>query len=110
MQRASCLRLLLTSGWMRYLFHISTLAPLAAQIVIVRCYKGYNYEAFSQLSALSVFMNAAAVAYLNESSGWEVGVGPSIVVVDTRLRDQQPTQRVGIILDIRIEPAIARPN
>jgi lipid-binding SYLF domain-containing protein len=29
------------------------------------------------------FMNNDALAYLDKSSGWEVGVGPSIVVVDT---------------------------
>jgi lipid-binding SYLF domain-containing protein len=29
------------------------------------------------------FMNDAALAYLDKSGGWEVGVGPSIVVVDT---------------------------
>jgi lipid-binding SYLF domain-containing protein len=29
------------------------------------------------------FMNHAALSYLNKSGGWEVGVGPSIVVVDT---------------------------
>jgi lipid-binding SYLF domain-containing protein len=28
------------------------------------------------------FMNAGALDYLDRSSGWEVGVGPSIVVVD----------------------------
>jgi lipid-binding SYLF domain-containing protein len=28
------------------------------------------------------FMNDGALAYLNSSNGWEVGVGPSIVVVD----------------------------
>jgi lipid-binding SYLF domain-containing protein len=28
------------------------------------------------------FMNDEALAYLDKSSGWEVGVGPSIVVVD----------------------------
>ncbi|MEC4749151.1 lipid-binding SYLF domain-containing protein [Methylomicrobium sp. Wu6] len=28
------------------------------------------------------FMNAAALDYLNRSEGWEIGVGPSIVVVD----------------------------
>lgn len=28
------------------------------------------------------FMNAGALAYLDKSDGWEVGVGPSIVVVD----------------------------
>lgn len=29
-----------------------------------------------------VFMNKDAMAYLDEKDGWEVGVGPSIVVVD----------------------------
>ena len=29
-----------------------------------------------------VFMNDAALAYLDKSEGFEVGVGPSIVVVD----------------------------
>ncbi len=28
------------------------------------------------------FMNDAAMNYLNRSEGWEIGVGPSIVVVD----------------------------
>jgi lipid-binding SYLF domain-containing protein len=28
------------------------------------------------------FMNEAALAYLDKSDGWEIGVGPSIVVVD----------------------------
>lgn len=28
------------------------------------------------------FMDEAALAYLNKSDGWEVGVGPSIVIVD----------------------------
>src|SRR5262245_4790223 len=28
------------------------------------------------------FMNDAALAYLDKSEGWEIGVGPSIVVVD----------------------------
>ncbi|ABQ26846.1 lipid-binding SYLF domain-containing protein [Geotalea uraniireducens] len=28
------------------------------------------------------FMNDAALAYLDKSKGWEIGVGPSIVVVD----------------------------
>jgi len=28
------------------------------------------------------FMNEAALAYLDKSEGWEIGVGPSIVVVD----------------------------
>jgi lipid-binding SYLF domain-containing protein len=29
------------------------------------------------------FMNHKALSYLHESGGWEIGVGPSIVVVDT---------------------------
>ncbi len=29
------------------------------------------------------FMNDSALAYLDRSDGWEVGVGPSVVVVDT---------------------------
>jgi lipid-binding SYLF domain-containing protein len=29
------------------------------------------------------FMNDAALAYLDRSDGWEVGVGPTVVVVDT---------------------------
>jgi lipid-binding SYLF domain-containing protein len=28
------------------------------------------------------FMNEAALAYLDKSDGWEIGVGPSVVVVD----------------------------
>jgi lipid-binding SYLF domain-containing protein len=28
------------------------------------------------------FMNDAAMAYLDQSGGWEIGVGPSIVIVD----------------------------
>jgi len=28
------------------------------------------------------FMNAAALKYLDQSQGWEIGVGPSVVVAD----------------------------
>ncbi len=28
------------------------------------------------------FMNKSAMSYLNKSEGWELGVGPSIVIVD----------------------------
>ena len=31
------------------------------------------------------FMTENALAYLEESAGWEVGVGPSVVVVDEGL-------------------------
>lgn len=30
-----------------------------------------------------IFMSDSALQYLNKSDGWEIGVGPSIVVVDT---------------------------
>ena len=36
--------------------------------------QGFGYVLF--------FMNDEALAYLDKSSGWEIGVGPSIVVVD----------------------------
>lgn len=39
--------------------------------------QGYGYALF--------FMNDEALAYLNKSSGWEIGVGPSIVVLDAGL-------------------------
>lgn len=31
------------------------------------------------------FMNDSALAYLNDSKGWEIGSGPSVVIVDTGL-------------------------
>ena len=36
--------------------------------------QNYGYAMF--------FMTDAALAYLNKSGGWEVGVGPSVVIVD----------------------------
>jgi len=36
--------------------------------------QGFGYALF--------FMNHEALAYLDNSSGWEIGVGPSIVIVD----------------------------
>ena len=52
---------------------------------------GY-YNAFSASYGLQIgvqafgyalfFMNEKALSYLEESSGWEIGVGPSIVVLD----------------------------
>lgn len=36
--------------------------------------QGFGYVLF--------FMNAEALSYIDESSGWEIGVGPSLVVVD----------------------------
>ncbi len=43
----------------------------------------YGLQAGAQTLGYALFfMNAAALKYLNSSKGWEVGVGPSIVVVD----------------------------
>jgi len=40
------------------------------------------------------FMNDGALAYLDRSDGWEVGVGPSIVVVDTGMAKTLTTTTV----------------
>jgi len=37
------------------------------------------------------FMNDAGLAYLNKSEGWELGVGPSIVVVDSGMGKSMTT-------------------
>jgi lipid-binding SYLF domain-containing protein len=43
----------------------------------------YGLQAGVQVFGYALFfMNDGALAYLNNSDGWEVGVGPSIVVVD----------------------------
>src|SRR5579862_3901179 len=43
----------------------------------------YGLQAGAQKFGYALFfMNDAALAYLDKSDGWEVGVGPSIVVVD----------------------------
>jgi lipid-binding SYLF domain-containing protein len=43
----------------------------------------YGLQAGIQSFGYALFlMNDSAMAYLNNSGGWEVGVGPSIVVVD----------------------------
>jgi lipid-binding SYLF domain-containing protein len=43
----------------------------------------YGFQAGLQVFGYALFfMNDAALGYLNKSDGWEVGVGPSIVVVD----------------------------
>jgi len=43
----------------------------------------YGYQAGVQSFSYALFfMNDAAMNYLNRSEGWEIGVGPSIVVVD----------------------------
>jgi lipid-binding SYLF domain-containing protein len=43
----------------------------------------YGLQAGVQVFGYALFfMNDAALAYLGKSDGWEVGVGPSIVVVD----------------------------
>ena len=43
----------------------------------------YGLQAGVQVFGYALFfMNDAALAYLDKSDGWEIGVGPSIVVVD----------------------------
>ena len=43
----------------------------------------YGLQAGIQVFGYALlFMNDAALSYLNSSDGWELGVGPSIVVVD----------------------------
>lgn len=43
----------------------------------------YGFQAGGQEFGYAMFfMDEAAVRYLNESKGWEVGVGPTIVVVE----------------------------
>jgi lipid-binding SYLF domain-containing protein len=43
----------------------------------------YGLQAGLQVFGYALFfMNDQALAYLNKSDGWEIGVGPSIVVVD----------------------------
>ena len=44
----------------------------------------YGLQAGLQVFGYALFfMNNGALAYLDKSDGWELGVGPSIVVVDT---------------------------
>jgi lipid-binding SYLF domain-containing protein len=43
----------------------------------------YGFQAGLQVFGYALFfMNDAALAYLDNSDGWEIGVGPSIVIVD----------------------------
>ena len=43
----------------------------------------YGFQAGLQVYGYALFfMNDAALSYLDKSDGWEVGVGPSIVIVD----------------------------
>jgi lipid-binding SYLF domain-containing protein len=43
----------------------------------------YGFQAGVQSFGYALFfMNDAAMSYLNRSEGWEIGVGPSIVIVD----------------------------
>jgi lipid-binding SYLF domain-containing protein len=44
----------------------------------------YGLQAGVQVYGYALFfMNKAALAYLDKSDGWDVGVGPSVVVVDS---------------------------
>jgi lipid-binding SYLF domain-containing protein len=43
----------------------------------------YGFQAGIQVFGYALFfMNDSALAYLDKSAGWEIGVGPSIVIVD----------------------------
>ena len=43
----------------------------------------WGFQAGAQSFGYAVFlMNSRAVSYLNRSDGWEIGVGPTVVVVD----------------------------
>ena len=43
----------------------------------------YGFQAGVQVFGYALFfMNDSAMAYLDKSQGWEIGVGPSIVIVD----------------------------
>lgn len=43
----------------------------------------YGLQAGAQVFGYALFfMNDAALAYLGQSDGWEIGVGPSVIVVD----------------------------
>lgn len=44
----------------------------------------YGFQAGAQVFGYALFfMNAGALEYLDASNGWEIGAGPSLVVVDT---------------------------
>ena len=46
----------------------------------------YGLQAGAQWFGYALFfMNAGALSYLDKSDGWEIGVGPSVVVVDQGL-------------------------
>ena len=52
----------------------------------------YGLQAGVQVFGYALFfMNDAALAYLNKSDGWELGVGPSIVVVDAGMGKSMTT-------------------
>jgi lipid-binding SYLF domain-containing protein len=52
----------------------------------------YGLQAGVQVYGYALFfMNNAALAYLNKSDGWELGVGPSIVVVDAGMGKSMTT-------------------
>ena len=54
----------------------------------------YGLQAGVQVFGYALFfMNDAALAYLDKSNGWEIGVGPSIVVVDRAWASRSPARR-----------------
>ncbi len=55
----------------------------------------YGFQAGLQVFGYALFfMNDAALAYLDKSDGWEVGVGPSIVVVDQGMGKSMTTTTI----------------
>jgi lipid-binding SYLF domain-containing protein len=52
----------------------------------------YGLQAGAQSFGYALFfLNESALEYLNSSKGWEIGVGPSIVVVDKGLAGSMTT-------------------
>ena len=74
----------------------------------------YGLQAGVQVFGYALFfMNDAALSYLDKSDGWEIGVGPSIVVVDAGRRQvaHQHDDHAGrLCLHLRSEGTDGRPR
>jgi len=56
----------------------------------------YGFQAGLQNFGYAMFlMNDAAIEYLNTTGGWEVGVGPSVVIVDQGMARSITTSTLG---------------
>lgn len=69
--------------------NLKLFALLISLLVLVGCQSGggtrisgASAEIDRDVDYALFFMNDAAMNYLNRSQGWEIGIGPSIVVVD----------------------------